>query len=75
MEHTEYGCFRKRTHVFVCLGSNELYTADMKGCEKRIRAILSKIGNIPTACIGHRVCKYKIVCFLYPVNPEERSES
>lgn len=38
----------KPTHVFVCLGSNELYTSDMKGCEKRIRAILSKIGNIPT---------------------------
>lgn len=42
----------KPTHVFVCLGSNELYTADMKGCEKRIRAILSKIGNIPTIWIG-----------------------
>lgn len=40
------------THVFVCLGSNELYTADMKGCEKRIRAILAKIGNIPTVWIG-----------------------
>lgn len=40
------------THIFVCLGSNELYTADMKGCEKRIRAILSKIGNIPTVWIG-----------------------
>ena len=24
----------------------------MKGCEKRIRAILSKIGNIPTIWIG-----------------------
>lgn len=40
------------THVFVCLGSNELYTADMKSCEKRIRAILAKIGNIPTVWIG-----------------------
>lgn len=40
------------THVFVCLGSNELYTADMKGCENRIRAILDKIGNIPTIWIG-----------------------
>lgn len=40
------------THVFVCLGSNELYTADMKGCEKHIRAILAKIGNIPTVWIG-----------------------
>ena len=42
----------KPTYVFVCLGSNELYTSDMKGCEKRIRAILSKIGNIPTIWIG-----------------------
>lgn len=42
----------KPTHIFVCLGSNELYTSDMKGCEKRIRAILSKIGNIPTIWIG-----------------------
>ncbi len=40
------------THVFVCLGSNELYTADMKGCERRIRAILAKIGDIPTVWIG-----------------------
>lgn len=40
------------THIFVCLGSNELYTADMKGCEKRIRAILDKIGNIPTIWVG-----------------------
>ncbi len=40
------------THVFVCLGSNELYTADMKACEKRIRTILDKIGDIPTTWIG-----------------------
>lgn len=40
------------THVFVCLGSNELYTADMKSCEKRIRTILGKIGDIPTTWIG-----------------------
>lgn len=40
------------THVFICLGSNELYTADMKGCEKRIRTILAKIGKIPTVWIG-----------------------
>ena len=40
------------THVFVCLGSNELYTADMKGCERRIRAILEKIGDVPTVWIG-----------------------
>lgn len=40
------------THVFVCLGSNELYTTDMKSCERRIRAILAKIGNIPTVWIG-----------------------
>ncbi len=40
------------THVFVCLGSNELYTADMKACERRIRTILGKIGGIPTTWIG-----------------------
>ena len=40
------------THIFVCLGSNELYTTDMKGCERRIRAILAKIGDIPTVWIG-----------------------
>ena len=40
------------THVFVCLGSNELYSADMKGCERRIRAILDKIGSVPTVWIG-----------------------
>ena len=40
------------THVFVCLGSNELYTVDKKGTEKRIRTILEKIGNIPTVWIG-----------------------
>ena len=40
------------THVFVCLGSNELYTGDMKACEKRIRAILAQIGSVPTIWIG-----------------------
>lgn len=40
------------THVFICLGSNELYTTDMKGSEKRIRAIMSKIGKIPAVWIG-----------------------
>lgn len=42
----------KPTHVFVCLGSNELYTTDMKGCEKRIRIIMNKIGKIPAVWIG-----------------------
>ena len=42
----------KPTHIFVCLGSNELYTTDMKGSERRIRSILSKIGNIPFVWIG-----------------------
>ena len=32
------------THVFVCLGSNELYTADMKGCRKR-----AERGGLPPA--------------------------
>lgn len=40
------------THVFVCLGSNELYTVDQKGSVKRIRSILAKIGNVPTVWIG-----------------------
>lgn len=40
------------THVFVCLGSNELYSADMKGCRKRAERILAKIGNVPTTWIG-----------------------
>lgn len=40
------------THVFVCLGSNELYTADMKNCRKRAEAILAKIGNVPTTWVG-----------------------
>lgn len=42
----------KPTHVFICLGSNELYTTDMKGSEKRIRAIMSKIAKIPAVWIG-----------------------
>lgn len=40
------------THVFICLGSNELYTADMKGCRKRAEAILAKIDNVPATWIG-----------------------
>lgn len=40
------------THVFVCLGSNELYTGDMKGCRKRVEQILAKIGNVPTTWVG-----------------------
>ncbi len=40
------------THVFVCLGSNEFYLTDMKSCERRVRAVLAKIGNIPTVWIG-----------------------
>ena len=42
------------THVFVCLGSNELYSADMKGCRKRAERILAKIGNVPITWIGPR---------------------
>ena len=42
----------KPTHVFVCLGSNELYTADMKNCRKRAEQILAMIGNVPTTWVG-----------------------
>lgn len=40
------------THVFVCLGSNELYTGDMKGCRKRAEEIIAKIGHVPITWIG-----------------------
>lgn len=40
------------THVFVCLGSNELYTRDMKTLERHVRQILAKIGSVPTIWIG-----------------------
>jgi len=40
------------THVLVCLGSNELYTGDMKGCRKRAEEIIAKIGNVPITWIG-----------------------
>lgn len=40
------------TQVFICLGSNELYTRDMKSCEKRIRDILAIIGKVPAIWIG-----------------------
>lgn len=42
----------KPTHVFVCLGSNELYTRDMKGCERHIRKILEMVGSVPVIWIG-----------------------
>ena len=40
------------THVFICLGSNELYTNDEKNTVKNIQTILQKVGNIPTIWIG-----------------------
>lgn len=49
---TRYMRSVRPTHVFVCLGSNELYTADMKNLRKRAEAILAKIGNVPTTWVG-----------------------
>lgn len=40
------------THVFICLGSNELYTNDEQNTVKNINTILQKVGNIPTIWIG-----------------------
>lgn len=40
------------THVFICLGSNELYTADMKNCRRRVEQIMAKIGKVPSTWIG-----------------------
>lgn len=40
------------THVFICLGSNELYTNNETGTVKNIKAILEKVGNVPTVWIG-----------------------
>ena len=40
------------THVFVCLGSNELYSADMKNIRRRAEMIVAKIGNVPFTWIG-----------------------
>ena len=42
----------KPTQVFVCLGSNELYTSDLKNCRRRAEQILAKIGSVPTIWIG-----------------------
>lgn len=42
----------KPTHVFICLGSNELYTADMKNCSKRAEQIIAQVGNVPFTWIG-----------------------
>ena len=40
------------THVFICLGSNELYSADMKNIRRRAEMIVAKIGNVPFTWIG-----------------------
>ncbi len=40
------------THIFICLGSNELYVKDMQKCRRHILSILNKVGNIPTIWIG-----------------------
>lgn len=40
------------TYVFVCLGSNELYSKDMDGMEARVKKIVSEVGDIPVIWIG-----------------------
>ena len=40
------------THVFICLGSNELYSADLKNIRRRAEAIIQKIGNVPYTWVG-----------------------
>lgn len=40
------------TLVLISLGSNELYTRDMKRCERHARAILQRIGGVPAIWIG-----------------------
>ena len=40
------------TLVLISLGSNELYTRDMKRCERHARAILDRIGGVPAIWIG-----------------------
>lgn len=40
------------TQIFVCLGSNELYTKDMKGCHTKITRIMQRMGNVPFVWIG-----------------------
>lgn len=40
------------THVFISLGSNELYTADLKNCRKRAEQIIAKAGSVPVTWVG-----------------------
>lgn len=40
------------TQIFVCLGSNELYTKDMKGCRTKVTRIMQRMGNVPFVWIG-----------------------
>ena len=40
------------THVFICLGSNELYTNNEEGTVKNIKTILQKVGKVPVIWIG-----------------------
>lgn len=42
----------KPTHVFVCLGSNELFTKDETNRKKYIKMIKDKIGKVPVIWIG-----------------------
>ena len=40
------------THVFICLGSNELYSADLKNIRRRAEAIIQKVGKVPYTWVG-----------------------
>lgn len=40
------------THIFVCLGSNEIFNRDLNTREKYVQQILKKVGNTPTIWIG-----------------------
>lgn len=42
----------KPTHVFICLGSNELYSADLKNIRRRAEAIIQKVGKVPYTWVG-----------------------
>jgi len=40
------------THVFICLGSNQLFTKNLETVDKHIGIILDKIGKVPVIWIG-----------------------
>lgn len=42
----------KPTHVFICLGSNQLFVRDLDKVEEDMHTIIKKVGKIPTIWIG-----------------------